>query len=445
MSHHHLLTLLLLVAPVAAAAQSATDLIEQYELANGLTVILAPQPIATAVEVSVWYDAGSRREPLGRSGFAHLFEHLMFQGTENVEPGQHFQMISRAGGTNNAYLIVDNTAYFQTLPPDRYNLGLWLEADRMRSLRITEENMRREIEVVKEERRRSFENAPYGMSRLEAWFYMPYDSVGCFGYAHSQIGSQEDLDAATLEDVQQFFDAYYVPNNATLTLAGAFDPREARPLIERYFGDIPRSADPPPVVCNDPFRQLPVRGTVEDANATLPAVMYTYGTVPANDPDADALNLLTSILSTGQSSRFNQRLVRQEQAALQVSGFTWERLGPGLVWIFGVANQGVDVDVVERLLDEEIDRVKREGVTQAELDRARNNFRATTLRGMQNAGGLAEQIQWANQYFGDPRASELRMNRLMQLTPEDLRRVANRYLTPENRAVVITVPATGGQ
>jgi zinc protease len=435
-----LVMLPILAAPAMAVAQTT---IETYQLANGLRVILAPEPTATTVAVNLWYDAGSRREPPGRSGFGHLFEHLMFQGSENLAGGRHFALISEAGGVNNAYLNVDNTAYFQTLPPDRYNLGLWLEAERLRGLRITEENMRREIEVVKEERRLSFENAPYGMARLDSWFYLPYDSTTCFGYAHSHIGSVEDLDASTVADVQHFFDVYYVPNNATLALAGAFDPREARQLIEAYFGGIPRRADPPEIPCQDAFRNLPVRRTLEDANATLPAVMYTYGTVPARHADAEPLLLLASILTEGQSSRLNQRLVREEQVAVQATGMNWERLGPGFIWLFAVANQGVDAAAVERALDAEIDRVRREGVTQDELDRARNRYRANNIRERQAPNGVAESLQWSNHLLGDPRGMQRRIERLSSITTEDLRRVANTYLIPENRAVVVTLPATG--
>jgi zinc protease len=444
-STRSLLCCLLVLAPVTASGQQAAGIAhETYRLDNGLHVILAPDPSATAVAVNVWYDAGSRREPPGRSGFAHLFEHLMFQGSENVPPGDHSALVTRAGGSNNAYLIVDNTSFFQTLPPDRYNLGLWLEADRMRSLRITGESLRREIEVVKEERRLSFENSPYGMARLQTWFYMPYDSTSCFGYAHSQIGSPEDLDAATLEDVQRFFEAYYLPNNATLTLVGAFDPAEARSLVRRYFGDIPRGGDPQAVECREPFRHLPARATLRDANATLPSVMQSYGVVPASHPDADALNLLVSILTDGQSSRLHQRLVRTEQAALQVVGFTWERLGPGLVWLFAVANQGTELGELERLIDEELERVRRDGVTPEELEKARNNYRASAIRERQTVMGRAEALQWANHYLGDPGAIETRMARLMRITPDDLRRVANTYLTPDNRAVAVTLPQSGG-
>jgi zinc protease len=436
---------LLLLVPSTGWAQLGRALeLDVYELDNGLKVILAPNREATTVSVDVWYDAGSRREPIGRSGFAHLFEHLMFQGSDNVAPGEHSSLITRAGGAANAYLIVDNTGFFETLPPDRYNLGLWLEAERMRSLVITEENLRREIEVVKEERRLRSENAPYGMAQLESLFNLPYNQSSCFSYGHSQIGSPEDLDASTLADVRHFFETYYVPNNATLTLAGAFDPAQARGLIQQYFGGIPRSPEPVEVSCVEPFSHLPVRSAMTDVNARLPGVMYTYGTIPARHPDTDVLNLLMSILAEGESSRLNQKLVREEQVAVQTTGFNWERLGPGVAWIFAVANQGVDVDRVETVLDEAIDQVRREGVTQAELDKARNNYLAGAVRERQTANGTAEALQWANHFLGDPRQMEERMRRLMTINVGDVQRVANTYLRPENRAVVTVDPATGG-
>jgi zinc protease len=232
------------LAPLGAQDRGEIDF-ESYRLDNGLHVILSPDPEATAVAVNLWYDVGSRNERPGRSGFAHLFEHLMFQGSENVGAGDHFQLVERAGGNLNASITEDRTNYFQTMPPERMNLALWLESDRLRSLQITEENMRREVEVVKEERRQGVDNSPYGTSVLQAGYYAAYDSTSCFPYAHSVIGSMEDLDAAQLEDVQDFFDVYYVPNNATLTVVGSFDAAEARQLIEEYFGGIPGGAEPP--------------------------------------------------------------------------------------------------------------------------------------------------------------------------------------------------------
>jgi zinc protease len=433
-------------APQAAAqgaAQPGDIPFEMYEMENGLRVILAPDPASTAVAVNLWYNVGSRVERPGRSGFGHLFEHLMFQGSENVERGEHMQRIERAGGSMNASITEDRTNYFQTMPPNRYNLALWLEADRMRSLQITNENMRREIEVVKEERRLGVDNSPYGSSFLQAMFYAPYDSTSCFAYAHSVIGSMEDLDAAQLEDVQEFFDSYYMPNNATLTVVGDFDRDEARSLIQEYFGGIPAGTPPPPVECRDPFRGLPVRLEVPDPNATLPMFLASYGAVRADHEDSHALTLLASILGQGESSRLNERLVREEQAALQAQTMTMlRRDGPGLMVVLALANQGVDPDWLEQLIGDEIARIRDEGVTAEELDKAKNRSRASTLRGRQTVMGRAEALQWHNHFLGDPGAIRSQMEGLMRVTAEDIRRVAGRYLTDQNRAVVIAQPAS---
>jgi zinc protease len=438
-----------LLAAVPLAAQQATpgDIsFEMYELDNGLRVILAPDAEATTVAVNLWYDVGSRNEPRGRSGFGHLFEHLMFQGSENVERGQHMQMIERAGGSMNASITEDRTNYFQTLPPDRYNLALWLEADRMRSLNITDENMRREIEVVKEERRLRIDNSPYGTAQLQAFYYAPYDSTSCFAYAHSVIGSMEDLDAAQLDDVQRFFDLYYAPNNATLVVAGAFDTAEARGLIEEYFGPIPRGQDPPPVECTDAFRGLPVRQTIDDPNARLPGMMISYGAVQTGHEDSHALTLLASILGQGESSRMHQRLVRGEQAALQAQTFaSLRRDGPGIFMVFALTNQGVEPSTLERLVDEEIARIRDEGVTEEELEKAKNRYRANAVRGRQSSMGRAEALQWHNHFLGDPGAIRTEMERYMAVSRDDIRRVAGRYLTEQNRAVIVAMPATASE
>ncbi len=437
---------LLLSLALPAAAQDAArpgDIpFESYRLDNGLHVILAPDPASTAVAVNLWYDVGSRHERRGRSGFGHLFEHLMFQGSENVERGQHMQLVERAGGGLNASITEDRTNYFQTLPPDRYNLGLWLESDRMRSLRITEENMRREVEVVKEERRLRVDNQPYGTSQLQALYYAPYDANSCFAYGHSVIGSMEDLDAAELGDVQDFFDLYYAPNNATLTVVGAFDPAEARGLIQSYFGPIPRAEDPPAVDCREPFSGLPSRETVRDANARLPAFWASYGGVSAGHEDSYALSMLAGIIGQGESSRLHQRLVQREQAAVGTGMFGVFRRGPGLLVVQAVANQGVSTDRLGQLVDEELERIRREGVTAEELEKAKNRYRATAVMGRQSVMGRAEALQWHNHFLGDPGAIRTEMDRYMAVTQDDIRRVAERYLVPGNRAVIITEPAT---
>jgi predicted Zn-dependent peptidase len=415
---------------------------ESYRLDNGLHVILAPDPGSTAVAVNLWYDVGSRHERPGRSGFAHLFEHLMFQGSEHVAAGDHFQFVERAGGESNASITHDRTNYFQTLPPERMNLALWLEADRMRSLRITEESMKREVEVVKEERRLRIDNSPYGTTQLEAYYYAAYEPASCFPYGHSVIGSMEDLDAAELSDVQDFFDLHYAPNNATLTIVGDFEPEVARELIQEYFGAIPPGGERPEVACEDPFSHLPVEMTVRDPNATLPAVWTSYGTVPTAHPDAPALNVLARVLGAGQSSRLHVRLVREEQAALQTSSFSDTRLGPGLLIVLAIANQEVQSDRLLQLIDEEVERIREDGITERELVRARSQVRAQVIMGRQTVHGRAEALQSANHFHGDPAAIRTSVERVEAVTAEDVRRVAREYLGPDNRAVIFTRPGS---
>jgi len=439
-----LLTLGLLLPQHALELQAQSSIpFTSYHLENGLHVILSPDPQATAVAVNLWYRVGSRNERLGRSGFGHLFEHLMFQGSENVREGEHFQFVERAGGNLNASITEDRTNYFQTLPPDRMNLALWLEADRMRSLRITEENMKREVEVVKEERSLRIDNAPYGTSQLDAGFYASYNPETCFAYAHSVIGSPEDLDAAELVDVQEFFDLYYAPNNATLTVVGAFDEAEARTLIQEYFGSIPRGNDPPEIGCDDPFSHLPVTRRIQDGNAQLPAIWLSYGTVERSHPDAPALEVLASILGGGESSRLNQRVVRTEQAALQTAAFHNARLGPGIMQLVGIANMGVQPEALLALVDEEVSRIVKDGVTEAEVTRARNQALASLILGRQSVMGRAEALQTANHFYGSPAAVDRAVEALAAVTADDVHRVARDYLDPNRRATIFTLPGAG--
>ena len=418
---------------------------QSYELENGLTVILAPDEGSTAVAVNLWYDVGSRHEPPGRSGFAHLFEHLMFEGSENVEPGEHMLLVERAGGSVNASITEDRTNYFQTLPPERVNLALWLEAERLRNLEVTEENMAREVEVVKEERRQRYDNSPYGTTQLQAFYYAAYDSTSCFPYAHSVIGSMEDLDAAELDDVQAFFDTHYVPGNATLAVVGAFDPEEVRALIQEYFSPIPPGEVPPEPECTEPFSHLPVKEEVADPNANLPAVFVSYGAVPADHPDRHALRVLTSILGTGETSRLHQGLVRESQVAVDASSFALFRKDPGLLVFLAIANQGIEPEELLEALDREVERIVEEGVTPEEVERAGNRQRANEILERQTVMGRAEALQRYNHFHGTPEAIRGDLEGYLAVTPEDVQEVARRYLDPENRAVLITRPGPSAE
>jgi len=416
---------------------------ETYTLPNGLRVVLSEDHSTPVVTVNVWYHVGSANERVRRSGFAHLFEHMMFQGSAHVRKAQHFQMIARAGGGMNGSTTADRTNYFETLPSNRLNLGLWLEADRMRSLAITQENFENQRQAVKEERRLRVDNQPY-TGVIQDALTMPFDSTACFAYAHTTIGDMADLDSARLEDVQAFFQQYYAPNDAVIAVVGDFDPAEARRLIERYYGDIPRVEDPAPVRCEGASR-LPRRVDVTDNNANLPLVLFGYRVPSVSDADAPALSLLTSILTSGESSRLNLRLVRQERAAVAAQGFPFLQRAAGLILVFAVANQGVQPPRVEQLLNEEVDRVRNDSIPESELAKAKNQYRAGAIRSRQTTQGVAEELQTALRMYGNLDAANTEIDRYMAVTTADLRRVAQRYFGPDNRlTVIVNPPARGG-
>jgi len=433
---------LAVTAPAAAQQRATVDIpFEKYTLENGLRVILAPDPSLPAVAVDVWYDVGSRNERSGRTGFAHLFEHMMFEGSQNVGRGEHISMLLAAGSNNlNGTTNEDRTNYYQVVPPDRLNLALWLEADRMRSLEVTGDQLRVQQEAVKEEKRMRVDNVPYVASLLHSRYVGAY-APSCFSYGHTIIGSMDDLNAATLADVREFFRTYYAPNNAILSVVGDFDPAQAKQLVQEYFGGIPRAAEGPQVECTEPFAHLPARDTVHDPNATLPAFQAVYGTVEAGHPDSYALALLGNILGGGESARIQQRLVRAEKAAQTAFAAAVPRRGPGLFATFAIANQGVEPGRLEALTEEEIAKVRDRGVTAAELERAKNQYRAQSVRALQTAIGRAEAFNTFEVFRGDASLIRTDLENYMKVTREDVQRVARKYLDPENRLVVVTLPA----
>jgi predicted Zn-dependent peptidase len=438
--------LLCLVAPggALAAQEPARIELETYVLPNGLKVILAPDHSAQVVTVNVWYDVGSRNEVKGRTGFAHLFEHMMFQGSENVKKAEHFTLVERAGGTLNGSTAEDRTNYWQVLPSNRLNLGLWLESDRMRSLAVTDSNFRNQREAVKEERRLRVDNQPYASAIFEGMYALA-DSATCFPYAHSIIGSMADLDAAQTSDVKAFFDLYYAPNNATLVVTGDFQPAEARHLIQEYFGGIPRGRDPPPVQCEARFNSGAIRRDWPDPKANLPAVLLAYRIPEYRSDDTPALELLATILGQGESSRINNAVVRREklaQFAIVLSNPASPRRGPGALLALGISNQGVSPDSLERGLAAEFRKVADDGVTAAELAKAQNGYRTQLITQQQRSLARAEAIQSANLFLGDPEAVNTNWKRFLAVTVEDLKRVARKYFDPANSLVLLITPGT---
>jgi predicted Zn-dependent peptidase len=437
----------LAVAPAHAlqAQDPGRVQLDTFSLPNGLKVVLAPDRSTQVVAVNVWYNVGARNEQVGRTGFAHLFEHMMFQGSQNVPKGEHMSLIAQAGGQMNGSTQDDRTNYWEVLPSNRYNMGLWLEADRMRSLAVTPANLENQRETVKEERRMRFDNQPY-IGALLHGIISPFDTKTCFAYGHELIGSMTDLNAANVDDVKAFFDQYYAPNNATLTLVGDFDPAEARRLVQQYFGPIPRAKEPPPVSCTAQFNAGQKRETVTDPKATLPAMLHVYLVPEFKNPDHAALELLATILGSGQSSRMNRAIAREAKAALatQVNlDMTGPHRGPSTLGVFAIANQGVSPDSVDRLIAKEIAKVAAEGVTAEELTKAKNSARADKIFGMQRALNTAEAIQAANMYLGDPHAVNTEIQRYLSVTTDDIKRVAQQYLRPENSTVILIKPPEG--
>jgi zinc protease len=416
---------------------------EAFTLPNGLRVIYSEDHSAPIVSVDVWYNTGSRNERAGRSGFAHLFEHMMFEGSAHLKKGEHFQLISRAGGSNNGSTAEDRTNYYETVPSNRLNLALWLEADRMRSLAITEENFHNQRETVKEERRLRVDNQPYSPAFVDGITW-PFDSTGCFAYAHTVIGSMDDLNAAQLADVRAFFDTYYAPNNATLVVVGDFRPLELRRYVNQYFSEIPRRADPPPVSCSARLSPGIQRREVTDAHANLPAVLRIYRAPPHADPDTRALELLNVILGQGESSRLNVAVVRREKAAVgtQVAMNPFDsRRGPGVLLVLAVANQGVDPLKLDTLLTTQLDSIRITGVTDEELTKAKNTFRAGFVHTRETTLGKAEELHHYDLFH--PSLAEINsdLGHFLAVTAEDVRRVAAKYLDPANAVVIIVKPA----
>ncbi|MGH7483664.1 MAG: M16 family metallopeptidase [Longimicrobiales bacterium] len=422
-----------------AAAQTVPPIgYEIFTLDNGLRFIVHEDHSTPVVAVNVYYDVGSANERPGRSGFAHLFEHMLFQETENLEKGAFMSMIPAAGGEFNGTTDTDRTMYYEVLPSNRLNLALWMEAERMARLLVTAENFQREREVVKEERRMRIENQPYGNSFLTvdtlAMDYEPYD--------HTVIGSMDDLNAATAEDVRAFYEEYYNPNNATIVIAGDATVEQVRALAEQYFGDIARGPEvaPLPEPTPTPRTDGERRVTLVDDLANLPLLFSAYNIPPHSAEDTYALELLSRIFSQGESSRLYRRLVDEEEAALQVFSFLNSRYGPGTMIFGALPNQGVSVDVLEQLIQEEIDELRAEGVTERELQKAKNQLRAGQIQSRLTVMSKSVALQHARFMHGDVANVNQDIDRYMAVTAQDILDVARRYLAPENRTVVVTVP-----
>lgn len=410
--------------------------LEEYRLPNGLRVVLAPDHNAPVVAISVTYDVGSRNEREGRTGFAHLFEHMMFQGSENIGKGEHMLLISDNGGTLNGTTNQDRTNYFAAVPANQLEMLLFLEADRMRALDVSQANLDNQRAVVQEERRQSYDNQAYG-TVFETILGMIHTG---FPYRHSTIGSMKDLDAATLDDVRGFFRTYYAPNNAAFALAGDFEPSQAKELIKKYFGSIPRQPTPPKVVIDDTPTTGEQRKTLSDPLARLPRYTSAYRTVSGANADYYPLSLLATMLGRGRTARLYQPLV-ETRLALAVTASVQESRGPGLFTVAAALPANGDLATVEQALDKEIQRIAQDGVTAEELAKAKAQARGQAVDRLRTALGRANLLSQYEIFYGDPERINTLLPRLEQVKTDDIRRVAKKYLIKENRAVVISQPA----
>ncbi len=413
---------------------------EQFKLDNGLRVVISERHNAPVYAIAITYNVGSRNEPPGKTGYAHLFEHMMFQGSENVGKAEHFILISNYGGQMNGSTGFDRTNYFETLPSNQLELGLFLESDRMRSLDVTQENLDNQREAVKEERRMRYDNRPYGtvMERLIA---LTFDN---FAYKHSTIGSMEDLDAATIEDIQEFFRLYYAPNNAVLTLVGDVDTQEALALVKKYFGDIPSQPTPPTPDLTEPINKGERRDTFEDPLAPMARIDMMYPTVPGDHADVYPLEVLAQVLGGGESSRLYQRLVKEQQLAVAAHAFVLENRGAFTLWVLALVSPGQDPSKVEAVINEEIARLQTEPVTMEELVRAKTRVRSQLIDWLSTCAYTAIVLGETAALYDDPEEVNTWPAKYQAVAVEDVQRVATTYLNPTNRGVLVTVPAGSG-
>ncbi|SNS96757.1 Predicted Zn-dependent peptidase [Ekhidna lutea] len=435
------LILIILFAAFGSLAQEKRIDFVEYDLDNGLHVILHQDNSTPIVNVAVLYHVGSKNEPEGRTGFAHFFEHLMFEGSPNIERGSFFKIIQNAGGQLNANTSFDRTFYYETLPSHQLELGLYMESERMLHAKIDSTGVATQKEVVKEEKRTRIDNQPY-MSFQEKIFGKAYEGTP---YSWTPIGSFEDIDNATEEDFKDFFDTFYVPNNATLSIAGDIEIEETKKLVEKYFSEIPKGTKeiPRPEI-EAPDLGGEVREEVFD-NVQLPGVFQAYRMAEQGSDDYYAMQMLTTLLSGGQSSRFQKEIVDNKEIAAFVGSFPFALEEGGLFISLGLVNVGNTPEELEEAMIEEIDRVKNEEISDREFQKLQNQIENDFVSSNSTMRGIAESLADYHVYYGDANLINSEIERYMAVTKEDIKRVAKKYLTPDNRVTLYYLPKSAQQ
>ncbi len=422
----------------AATASAQVPLVKYKEtkLKNGLRVFLIEDHSAPVISLALIYDVGSRNEKQGRTGFAHLFEHMMFQGSENVGKGEYMMLVFNNGGQLNGTTNEERTLYFEILPANQLDLALYIEADRMRGLDITKENLDNQRNAVQEERRLGVDNQPYG-KLFEQFGETMYDNLN---YKHSVIGSMADLNAASVDDVKEFFRIYYAPNNAVLALVGDFNSNEALAKIKKHFEAIPAQPTPSPVDTNEPEQTAERRFTVDDALAQLPLLRIGYKGIRGNTPEAYAMQVLGTVLGGGQSSRLYQKLVKEKQLTLSASSVASPRRGPGAFQISANIAPGKKTEEVEAVIYEEIAKLQQEPIAEWELAKAKQLAKRNAIGSRSSSLGLAITLTENVVSYNDPNLINTELDKVLAVTKDDVQRVARKYLQANYRTVGIALP-----
>lgn len=423
-----------LTVSTALSAQNKIDF-EEYDLDNGLHVILHEDHSTPIAAVTVLYHVGSKNEDAERTGFAHFFEHLLFEGSENIKRGEFDSYVTNAGGALNANTSQDRTFYFELLPSNQMELGLWLESERMLHANIQNIGVETQREVVKEEKRQRVDNQPYG-SWLENMMKRLYTE---HPYNWVPIGSMDHLNAAQLDEFMAFYKKFYVPNNATLSIAGDIDVEKTKELIAAYFGDIPRGADVVQPTVQEPALGGEKTATIYD-NIQLPAIMMGYRMPPQTSDDAYALQMASSVLSGGPSSRMYKRLVDQDQTALQVFAFPFSLEQGGAFITFSLANAGKTIDDMVPALEDEISKLQSELISEREFQKIQNQMESNFIQSNSKMAGIAESLADYHTYYGDANYINTEIERYRSVTREDIQRVAQKYLVKDNRVVLRYLP-----
>lgn len=427
-------TIGMLATLMLLSAQSYAQKIQftEYDLKNGLHVILHEDHSTPIVAVTVMYHVGSKNEQVGRTGMAHFFEHLLFEGSDNIGRGQYAKYVENAGGGLNANTTQDRTFYYDLLPSNQLELGLWLESERMMHAKVEKVGIETQREVVKEEKRMRYDNQPYGNLLPETMAH----AYKVHPYRWTPIGSMEDLNAAKDQDFVDFYHTFYLPNNAVLSIAGDITIEETKKLVEKYFGGIEKGKNPiprPTVV--EPTNTGEVRDTIK-VKDQLAVVVQAYHIPEQGSKDFYAVDMLNQLLSQGESSRLNKSVVEEQQLGLFCGAFTFNLEDPGLTLVYGLANSGIDPKDLETSMNAEFDRVKVEAITDTEIQKLRNQIENDFVSRNSTVAGIAESLANYHMYYGDTNLINTEIERYMAVTKEDLMNAAKKYYTKDNRVVL---------